>query len=292
MENTRYDYSAIITRKPIKWPNNARIAVWVIPNIEHYEIDLPGLALHQGSTTLVPDVLNYAWRDYGVRVGIWRLMDVLDKYGIKGTVALNSAVCEHYPIIIEECNKRNWEFMGHGITNSRLLAGLSEKEEREVIRKTIETITKATGKPPEGWLSPALAETFTTPDILAEEGIKYLCDWCNDDQPYPMKVRKGTLISIPYSIEVNDILIFQVKNHSGQEFFEIVRDQFDALYEEGKKNGRVMAIALHSCIINLPFRHKYLDKALEYISKHKDVWFATGSEIANWYYEHYYQERR
>ena len=170
MDHNRFDYSPIIKRKPLKWPKGARVAVWIIPNIEHYEFEIPSTSLYPSN--LVPDVLDYAWRDYGVRVGIWRLMDVLDKYGMRGTVALNSAVCDHYPIIIEEGKKRNWEFMGHAITNSKLLTGLSEEEEKKVIRETVQTITKAVGKAPEGWLGPALAETFNTPDFLAEEGIR------------------------------------------------------------------------------------------------------------------------
>ena len=285
MDHQRFDYSPIIKRKPLSWPNGARVAVWIIPNIEHFEFELPGTALFP--LNLVPDVLNYAWRDYSVRVGIWRLMETLDHYGIRATVALNAAVCEHYPIIIEEGKNRNWEFMGHGMTNSQLLAGLPEEEERKVIRDTIHTITKSVGEAPEGWLGPGLAETFITPDLLAEEGIRYLCDWCNDDQPYAMKVKKGRLLSVPYSIELNDIPFFIGKGNSGADFLQAIKDQFDVLYEEGKTNGRVMAIALHPFIISVPHRHKYFAQALEYICRHKEVWLATGSEIANWYYDHY-----
>jgi allantoinase len=285
MDHHRFDYSPIIKRKPLKWPNGARVAVWVIPNIEHFEFDLPGTSLFP--LNVVPDVLNYGWRDYSVRVGVWRLMEALDRYGIRATVALNAAVCEHYPIIIEEGKKRNWEFMGHGMTNSQFLAGLSEEEERKVIRETIRTITAHVGKAPQGWLGPALAETFLTPDLLAEEGIRYVCDWCNDDQPYAMKVRAGQLLSVPYSIELNDIPFFIGKGNSGADFLQAIKDQFDVLYEEGKTNGRVMAIALHPFIIGVPYRHKYFVEALEYICRHKEVWLATGSEIANWYYDHY-----
>jgi peptidoglycan/xylan/chitin deacetylase (PgdA/CDA1 family) len=285
MDHHRFDYSPIIKRKPLKWPNGARVAVWIIPNIEHFEFDLPGTALFP--LNVVPDVLNYGWRDYAVRVGVWRLMEALDKYGIRATVALNAAVCEHYPIIIEEGKKRNWEFMGHGMTNSQLLTGLPEEEERKVIRETIHTITKSVGKTPEGWLGPALAETFVTPDLLAEEGIRYLCDWCNDDQPYAMKVRAGQLLSVPYSLELNDIPFFIGKGNSGADFLQAITDQFDVLYEEGKTNGRVMAIALHPFIISVPHRHKYFAQALEYICRHREVWLATGSEIAHWYYDHY-----
>lgn len=285
MDHQRFDYSPIIKRKPLSWPNGARVAVWIIPNIEHFEFELPGTALFP--LNLVPDVLNYAWRDYAVRVGIWRLMDTLDQYGVRATVALNAAVCEHYPSIIEEGKKRNWEFMGHGMTNSQLLAGLPEEEERKVIRQTIHTITKSVGKAPEGWLGPALAETFITPDLLAEEGIRYLCDWCNDDQPYAMKVRTGQLLSVPYSIELNDIPFFLGRGSSGADFLQAITDQFDVLYEEGKTNGRVMAIALHPFIISVPHRHKYFAQALDYICRHREVWLATGSEIAHWYYDHY-----
>ncbi|MFC1815757.1 polysaccharide deacetylase family protein [Thermodesulfobacteriota bacterium] len=289
MENTRYDYSPIILREPIKWPNNARVAVWVIPNIEHHQIDVPSVSLTPSQARPVPDVRNYGWLGFGNRVGIWRIMDVLDKYSIKATVALNSSVCDHYPVIVAEGRKRGWEFMGHGITNSQNLANLSEVAERRLIKTTIQTIADAVGKRPEGWLSPGLTETFNTPDILAEEGIKYVCDWCNDDQPYPMKVRNGTLISIPYTVEANDRPAFVNLHLTPQEFCQNVMDQFDVLYEEGVSRGMVMAIALHSYLSGQAFRIKYLDKALGYIAGHEHVWFATGTEIVKWYCERYLQ---
>ncbi len=286
MTDTRYDYSPIIKRDKIKWPKQARVAVWIIPNIEHFEFDAPTSGFGK-ATGKVPDVRNYAWKDYGNRVGIWRIMDVLDKYGIKATVALNAAVCDHYPIIIEEGKKREWEFMGHGITNSKLLMDLSEAEERQLISEALNKITEAAGTPPRGWLGPGLVETLNTPDILAEQGIEYLCDWCNDDQPYPMKVNKGTLISMPYSIELNDMPAFLDYHLTADEFLKMIKDQFDVLYEEGEDNGRVMAISIHPFLTGLPFRKKYLDEALRYITGHKDIWFATGSEIVDWYKERY-----
>jgi peptidoglycan/xylan/chitin deacetylase (PgdA/CDA1 family) len=285
VDNTRYDYSAIISRKPLQWPNGARLAVWVIPNIEHFHIDVPsGMA---GPNPPVPDVRNFAWLDFGNRVGIWRIMEVLDRHGIRATVALNAEVCDRYPIIVEEGKQRGWEFMGHGLTNSRYLRDISEVEEREMIRAAIQTVTAAVGKAPQGWLGSGLTETFNTPDILAEEGISYLCDWCSDDQPYPMKVRKGRLISIPYSIELNDLPAFTRFHLTPREFEQNIRDQFDVLYEEGATSGRVMAIALHPYLTGQAFRIGYLDRALEYIKGHPDVWFATGGEIAAWFYGHY-----
>lgn len=288
MDHNRFDYSPIIDRKPLKWPKGAKLAVWVIPNIEHYEFDLSGTSLHPRN--VVPDVLNYAWRDYSVRVGVWRLMALLDKYGIRATVALNSAVCQHYPEIIREGKKRNWEFMAHAITNSRALIGLSKRQERKVIRETIRTITKAVGRSPQGWLGPGLVESYDTPDILAEEGIRYLCDWCNDDQPYPLKVKKGKLISVPYSVEINDVPFFVGMKGSAVDFMNAIKDQFDILYREGRTSGRVMAIAIHPFLINVPYRHKYFEKALAYITSHKDIWLTTGGQIADWYFENYYKQ--
>lgn len=289
MDHGRFDYSPIIRRPPLRWPDNARLAVWIIPNIEYHEFHGPGVGLNPPPAQF-PDVLNYGWRDYSLRVGIWRLMALLDKYGLRGTVALNAKVCEYQPEIIEEGKKRKWEFMGHALTNSQLLSGLPEEEERKIIKSTVETITKAVGEPPRGWLGPALAETDRTLDILAENAIRYVCDWCNDDQPYPVHVKKGRLISLPYSVEINDIPFFVGKGATPDQFRQAIQDQFDVLYEEGKETGKVMAIALHPFLTSVPFRHKYLDMALAYIAQHRDVWLTTGGEIADWYYQNYYKD--
>jgi peptidoglycan/xylan/chitin deacetylase (PgdA/CDA1 family) len=287
MGKVPFKYSPIISRKPIKWPGDARIAVWFIPNIEDYNIDVPSPGISPVLVPLMPDVLNWGWKDYGTRVGVWRLMDLFDRHGIKATVALNASVCQDYPIIIEEGKKRGWEFMGHGITNSKMITNLAVEEERAIIRTTIETIAAAAGKRPEGWLGPGLAETYNTVDILAEQGIRYVCDWCNDDEPYPMEPLQGRLISMPYSLEINDFPAIVHLHRTAGEFYEMIKDQFDVLYEEGQKSGKVMAVALHPMIMGSPSRIKYLDGAIKYIKQHKAVWFATGSEIANWYYEHY-----
>ncbi len=286
-ENPRVDDSPIIDREPLSWPDGARVALWVIPNIEHYTLNQPSTSIHPGTASLVPDVLNYSWRDYGSRVGVWRMMETFDRHGIRGTVALNSEVCQRNPRIVEEAMGRGWEFMGHGINNSNLLTGIEEDEEREVIETVLGTIAQATGHRPEGWLGPALTETFNTPDILAEAGVKYVADWVNDDQPYFMNVRSGSLVSIPYSIEVNDIPIFLGRGHTGPEFEQIVRDQFDVLYRESEETGRVMSICLHPFLIGRPFRSGYLDRALEHIVSHEKVWLATGGEIA----DHFVRQR-
>jgi peptidoglycan/xylan/chitin deacetylase (PgdA/CDA1 family) len=286
LDNTRYDYSPIIRRPPLRWPNNARVAFWVAVNIEHFKIDMPGTPLHP-FPGIIPDVFNYAWRDYGPRVGIWRMMQLFDRLGVRASVTLNSDVCAHNPIIIEEGVKRNWEFLGHGITNSQFLAGMSEEQERQVIRTVYKTIADATGKPPQGWLGPALAETYNTPDILAEEGFTYVCDWNNDDQPYPMKVRKGRLLSVPYAVEINDIPAFLEFKYTPDMFRQAICDQFDQLYADGAETGRVMCIALHPFIVGQPWRLKYLEQGLQHILRHKEIWVTTGGEIADWYTKHY-----
>ena len=287
--NTRYDYSAIIDRPPLRWPENARVALWVIPNIEHFKIDAPAASASVGGGSLVPDIRNFGLRDYGARVGLWRLMDVLDKHGVRGTIALNAEVCQQYPAIIRETLRRRWAFMGHGMTNSQRLSNMPPEEERQIVRDTIAVITEAIGRAPRGWLGPGLTETLETPDILAEEGIRYLCDWCADDQPFPMNVRQGSLISIPYTLELNDLPAMAGMGVSPDDFHRMCCDQFDTLYAEGAQTGRVMAIALHPYIIGQPFRIKALDRTLEYITRHREVWITTGDEIADWYVTHYLQ---
>jgi allantoinase len=283
----RFAYSAIVDRKPLRWPNGARVALWVIPNIEHFLFDRPATRMSQSTASLVPDVLNYSWRDYGPRVGIWRMMEIMERFGVKGTVALNSDVCKHYPRIIEEGNKLGWEWMGHGTNNSVLLNAQNEDEERALIREVVETIGKGTGKRPRGWLSPALSETMNTLDILADNGIEYVGNWVNDEQPYPMKVKKGSMISIPYSIELNDIPAFIEMKRTGEEFGRMIRDQFDVLYEDGAKSGRVMAICLHPFLTSHPHRAKYFADALAHITSRREVWVTTGAAIVDWYKKNY-----
>jgi allantoinase len=286
MEHGRFEYSAIIDRPRLHWPNGARVAVWVIPNVEHFLFDRPSTRI-ESALHLNPDVLNYSWRDYGVRVGIWRMMSVMERYGVKGTVALNSDVCEHYPRIIEEGSKLGWEWMGHGSNNSTLINSQSEAEERALVKKVVGTIAKSVGKAPRGWLSPALSETVRTLDILTENGIDYVGNWVNDEQPYPMRVKKGSMISIPYSIEINDIPALLGLHQSPERFAQMICDQFDVLYEDGAKTGRVMSICLHPFLVGHPHRSKYFAKALAHITSRHEVWLATGSEIIDWYKQHY-----
>jgi peptidoglycan/xylan/chitin deacetylase (PgdA/CDA1 family) len=284
----RYDYSALIDRPVLRWPNGARVALWVIPNVEHFLFDRPSTGISE-AMKLNPDVRVYSWRDYGVRVGIWRLMEIMERYGVKGTVALNSDVCREYPRIIEEGKKLGWEWMGHGTTNSILLNAQSQSEERALIREAVTTIGTSVGKAPRGWLSPALSETVNTLDILAENGIEYVGNWVNDEQPYPMQVKRGHMFSMPYSQELNDIPALLGLHQSPERFGQMICDQFDVLYEDGAKTGRVMSICLHPFLVGHPHRSKYFAKALAHITSRQEVWVTTGSEILDWYKKHYWQ---
>jgi peptidoglycan/xylan/chitin deacetylase (PgdA/CDA1 family) len=288
MENERYPYWPLPERPAIRWPGDARVAFWVIPNIEHFRFDRPSSDM--APTAPIPDVPTFAQKDYGPRVGIWRMMEVLDKYGLRATVALNSDVCRFYPQIIKAGVERKWEWMGHGITNSQRLMELEETQERGIVQEVVRTIAESTGQAPRGWLGPGLTETHNTPDLLAEAGIRYIADWCADDQPFPMRVKTGRMISVPYHQELNDIPVFMRKGMSADQFYQMICDQFDVLYAEGEKSGRVMAVALHPYLTGHPFRSKWFDKALAHVTGHKDVWLTTGGEIADWYYQHYYDQ--
>lgn len=285
LENSRYDYLPHIGRKEIRWPNGARVAVFVAVNIEYFHIDQP-VGGHGNSH--LPDVSAYSARDYGSRIGLFRLTEVLDRHRVRASVFLNSHVCRHQPAIISEGEARGWEWLGHGHTNNLRLADYPVEKERQVIREVKEAIFAAVGRAPKGWASPGLAETFNTPDHLAAEGFEYLCDWGCDDQPVPMRVQSGRMVVLPVHPSVSDIALFLRSQSAPSEYLRILRDQFDRLYMEGAGSGMVMAIPLHPFVIGLPFRIQYLDAALRYIRSHRDVWWATSAEIAEWYYRHYY----
>lgn len=279
-ENKLYDYSPITERPRITWPNGARVAVYVGLNVEHFLLDRPSTSIWPGTADLVPDALNHGWREYGARVGIWRVTESLDRHGIRASVLLNSAVAEHHPQIIRAGVERDWAWLAHGRTNSILHTGMDLDEERRVLTDVVDTIAAATGRRPRGWMGPALTETFNTPALLAELGLEYVLDWTNDDQPYPLNV--PGLLSVPYSVELNDLGLFG-KGTTGPEFLRVVQDQYEVLHADSADSGRVMALALHPFVIGQPFRHRYLDLALAHLAAQPDVWLTTSDEIADHY---------
>ena len=285
-----YDYSPLIERPKITWPNGARVAFWVAPNIEYYELDPPINPTRASWPRPHPDVVGYSHRDYGNRAGFWRMMEAMDKYGVRGSVSLNVALCQHHPEIIEACVERDWEFFSHGIYNTRYNFGLSEAQEREMMADVLKTVKDATGQDVAGWLAPALTYSERTMDLLGESSVKYTCDLFHDDQPQPVKVKKGKLISVPYSLEMNDTVVLSMMGKSSRHYTDLLKANFDQLYEEGAETGQVMCIPLHPFLIGQPHRIANFAEALEYITGHDDVWVTTGREIADWYLEHHYDD--
>jgi allantoinase len=283
MEHGRFEYVPITQRPALRLPDGARVAVWVTPNVEYYPFDKPAIAMTQMTAGLSPDVLNAAWRDYGARVGIWRVMEILERQGFAATAALNADVCKQYPQIVEAGQRLGWEWMAHGPNNAMLFTGMPEDVERGIIQETVDTIAAATGKHPRGWLGPALTETPNTPDLLVEAGIDYVADWCNDELPYEMTTRSGPLVAMPYTLEIGDIPHFLFHGGSGPDFERMIVDQFEVMYEDGKRVPRILSIALHPFIVGHPFRARYLERALAHIRNHADVWITTGGAIVDWY---------
>jgi allantoinase len=280
-----YEYLPMIDRPTLTWPDGARIAIWIAPNVEFYELMAPISFAKAPWRAPQPDVLGYSSRDYGNRVGVWRLFDVLDRFHLRATMALNIALCDHHPEIIDAAKQRGWEFISHGIYNTRYMYGMTEAQECAVIEDAIATVQLHTGQRLHGWLSPALTNTVRTPELLAQHRISYSCDFLHDDQPIPLNVKHGRLISLPYSVEVNDGSVYQRRLFSPQHFRDAIMAQFDRLYAEG---GSVMCISVHPFLSGHPYRLRAFVEALEYITAHDSVWFATGSEIADWYYSHHY----
>jgi allantoinase len=283
MDHPFYSYSPIVEREVPALPDGKRLAFYVAVNIEHYAFGQPALSLAPFTAELVPDPLNYGWRDYGPRVGIWRLMELLDRVGMRGTAVVNTDVFEHYPQIVTAARERNWAFVGHGQNNSRWHVGMERDDELAFLGNLVGEFREATGQSPRGWLGPALTSTMNTIELLAEVGFEYSLDWANDDQPYDLNVPGGRLLSVPYSSEVNDIPAFVLHHHTGEQFAQSVIDQFDVLYAEGESSLRVMGIGIHPFLVGQPFRAKHFARALEHIASHEDVWLTTSDDIADWF---------
>jgi peptidoglycan/xylan/chitin deacetylase (PgdA/CDA1 family) len=282
----RFDYSPIVSRRPWKLPKGARIAVWTIVNVEEWDIEKAMarqiLTAPQGVAT-VPDVPNWAWHEYGMRVGFWRLLEALTKRKMRATTAINANVCRSYPPVAQAMLDAGWEFMGHGVKQGVLH---TLPDQRAAIGEAVEIIRQFTGKKPKGWLGPGLSETWETLDLLAEAGVEYVSDWVTDDQPYEIRTRAGALVSVPYTLELNDIPMMAIQHHSSAEWVRRVKDQFDRLHAEGARNPRVMALAVHPYISGVPHRIKHFEAAYDYMRKKKGVWFTTGEEIYGWYKAH------
>ncbi|TKB43282.1 polysaccharide deacetylase family protein [Thalassotalea mangrovi] len=296
-----YDYWPYENRPKITWPGGAKIAFWVAPNIEFYELNPPENPHRKAWPQPAPAVPGYSIRDYGNRVGHMRQMQLLDKYNIRGSISLSTALCDHHPQIIELCKERDWEFFSHGIYNTRYTYGMSEAEERDMIRDSMESIFRHTGQKCAGYLAPALSHSDHTIDLFAEVGTElfgddagiYTCDLFHDDQPTPIHTRSGKrFMSIPYSLEMNDTIAFVVNKIPPRQYGQILKDNFDRLYQEGEESGTVMCIPTHNYQVSCPHRLKAFEEALDYITSHEDVWVTTGREIAEYYREHFFEKAK
>jgi peptidoglycan/xylan/chitin deacetylase (PgdA/CDA1 family) len=279
----RIAYSPITGRKPLKLPGGARMVVWTIVNVEEWDIDqtMPRTVLTPpAGGSPMPDIPNWAWHEYGNRVGFWRMLEVLDEFEIRAALAINGTAIGRYDAIARAAIEREWEFMGHGYTQRNMQA---VENERDDIRKTTEAIRSATGRAPRGWLGPGLTETWDTPDILAEEGYEYVCDWVLDDQPVWLKTKSRPIVSVPYTQECNDVAMMLIQHHTAAEYYDRAMDQFEQLYDDSRDSARVMALVVHPYIMGAPHRLKYYRKALKSIRKQSDVLFWTGEQILDWY---------
>lgn len=284
-----YDHWPYRDRPPIRWPGGARLAFWVAPNIEFYELDPPRNPQRAAWPHPYPAVPGYSIRDYGNRVGHMRQMRLLDKYGIRGSISLSAAMCQHHPEIIALCKERDWEFFSHGIYNTRYTYGMSEDQERAMIEDAMATIERAVGRRPAGYLAPALSHSEITVDLFAEAGGLYTCDLFHDDQPTPLKLRSGRrFVSVPYSLELNDTIAYVVNKIEPRRYGQMIKDAFDRLYAEGERSGTVMCIPTHNYQVSCPHRLKAFEEALEYVTGHSGVWVTTGREIAEHYLQHHH----
>ena len=279
----RISYSPISERPPLVLPSGARMVVWTIVNVEEWDIDqtMPRTVLTPpagGSPS--PDIPNWAWHEYGNRVGFWRMLEVLDALQIKAVLAINGSAIHSYEAISRAALERGWEFMGHGFTQRNMQ---KVADERDDIAKTTRVIQEFTGRRPRGWLGPGLTETWETPDLLSEDGYDYVCDWVLDDQPVVLKTRGRPIVNVPYTQECNDVAMMLIQHHQGIEYYQRARDQFDQLYADSRDTARIMALVVHPYIMGAPHRLKYYRRILEEIRAHDDVLFWTGEQIFDWY---------
>ena len=290
MDHPHHEWSPIITRRPLKWPNDAPVALCIVLVLEHMEWEAPAgsfqvARLSGGSAPRAfPDYARVSHREYGHRVGIFRLLDVLDKYGIRATIAMDSLTAENYPYLVRHCLDRGCEIMAHGVSVSRMITSkMSEAEERAYIQSSIEAVTTATGVAPRGWFGPEYGESYRTPRLLAEAGLDYVCDWANDEQPFPMTTGDSPFHALPLLYELDDVVSIAQKLITVFDYGKILEDSFDVLREDGRTNGRLMAVNWHPWLVGQPFRISTIDQSLSSIMGSGDVWAATGSEIIDWY---------
>lgn len=288
MDHPHYEWNPITTRPSIKWPSGDRVALAVVVNLECIEQESPQGAYHLPSlySRGVPDYRNMSHRDYGHRVGIFRVLDVLEKYGIRPTVALDAVTIINYPWLVKYISERDCEVIAHGISLSQIISSrMTEESERSYIKETIDVIEKGFGFRPKGWLGTEYGESSITPRLLAESGIEYLCDWVNDEQPYLMTTPVGKIFSLPLLLDLDDQFALKDRGFEVDVYSRMIKMAFDRIYQDSTTSGRLMVLHIHPWIMGQPFRIGYLDEALDYIVSRHSVWKASGDEIIDWYSE-------
>lgn len=283
LPHQRLSYSPISERPPLSLPDGKRLAVWVIVNIEEWDPErtMPRTVLTPpagGSPT--PDIPNWAWHEYGNRVGFWRLLEVFDEHRIPAALAINGSAITTYEPISRAAKERDWEFIGHGFTQLNMQKVANEPED---IRKTTEAIEAYTGKRPRGWLGPGLTETWETPEHLVDAGYDYVCDWVLDDQPVDLKTANGSITNVPYTQECNDVAMMLIQHHPAREYRDRAIDQAEQLLHDAKGSARVMALVLHPYIMGAPHRCRYFREVIEHLSSRDGVMFTTGGAICDWH---------
>ena len=287
----RIPYSPIVDRRPISWPGGATVAVWVVPNIEHYEYLPPPGGTDPYPRSPHPDVQKFAYHDYGNRVGFWRLLEALDRYAIPCTASVNVAVLDHYPQIGQAMADRSWDLMSHGMYNTRYLTGMAYEEQRAFLDACNDVLVRHTGRRFTGMVGPNITGTWDTPDVMADAGMRYHAEWVHDERPSPLRNSAGTrLVALPYSYELNDAPLLMRSHVDGDEYVELCRRQLERLRQEAGAGGRMMCLPLHPFAIGQPHRAAHLDRLLRTLREHDDVWVTTASEIVDHYVEHHYDE--
>ncbi len=276
----RYDHSDLPARPDYSWPDGKRLAVCICNNVEQFAF-LSGLGSDSTVVGAAQSTRNYAWRDYGNRVGQWYLFDLLDELDLPASHNVNAAALDHCPGIVERIIARGDEVIGHGRTNAERQDALSEPEEARLIAESTDSIVHHFGAPPRGWLGPYFAQSAVTLDLLKEAGYDYVMDWPADDQPFWMRTRAGPILSVPYSVEINDSPALVFRQHSGREFEDMVIDQFDEMLLQSKRRPLVFTLVLHPFIIGQPFRLRSLRRALRHILRQRrDLWLTTPGAVA------------
>lgn len=279
----RLRFSAIVDRPPLVLPDKARVVVWPVFNVEVWDIGRPMPRQALPPPTGIPqqpDVPNWGWHEYGMRVGFWRMKALVDELKIVPSLSVNARVCLDYPRVARAARDAGWEFMGHSYDQRPIH---SEPDQAGMIRKSVRLLREFTGRPTAGWMGPGLTETLDTPELLAAADIRYVADWVVDDEPCTIRTRGGPLVTLPYSLELNDIAMMVVQHHPAREWETRCMDYFDRLHREGRERAKVMAIAVHPYISGVPHRIRYFEAVFRRLRKQKGVLFWTGEQILDWY---------